>query len=79
MVFNRKSLGAFLGLLALACVAGSLAWEIVERIAGTAGTPQSLSLVVPVSFDLHVLAMSFRPNLGSLVGLGVGIVLFFLL
>ncbi|MBN2351833.1 MAG: hypothetical protein JXD23_04620 [Spirochaetales bacterium] len=60
-------------------LAGSLAWEIVERIVNVAGNALSLSLAAPLSVDLHVIALSFRPNIGTLSGAAAGIVLFFLL
>ncbi len=77
MVINRKSLAAFFGLLLLGAIIGSLAWEIVERVVNVSGTPLSLSLSSPLSFDLHVVAMSFRPNIGTFLGAVAGIVLFF--
>jgi hypothetical protein len=79
MVFNKKSVISFFGLLFLGCLIGSLAWEIVERIVNVAGTALSLSLASPLSLDLHVVAVSFRPNIGSILGAVAGIVLFFLL
>ena len=79
MVFNRKSLAPFLGLLLLGALAGSLAWEIVERIINVAGTSLSLSLTAPLSLDLHVIAIAFRPNIGTLLGAGAGSALFFVL
>jgi hypothetical protein len=79
MVFNKKSVISFFCLLFLGCLIGSLAWEIVERIVNVAGTALSLSLASPLSLDLHVVAVSFRPNIGSILGAVAGIVLFFLL
>jgi hypothetical protein len=79
MIFNRKSLPLFLGLMFLGAFVGSLGWEVVERIVQAAGNEISLSLATPVSLDLHVFALAFRPNLGTLVGGIGGIILFFLL
>ncbi len=77
MVFNRKSIAPFFGLMLLGALIGSLAWEVVERIVNAAGTSLTLSLASPISIDLHVVALSFRPNIGTLLGAVAGIVLFF--
>ncbi len=79
MVVNRKNLPLFLGLLLFGTVIGSLGWEIVERIIQAAGSSLSLTLDTPIILDVHVVALSLRPNLGTLLGGIGGVILFFLL
>ncbi len=75
MKLSRKNLSTLIGLLVLGCVAGTLAWEVVERLLAAAGVPLDLS-VGPLSVDLHAIAVSLRLNPGSLVGLAAGGLLF---
>lgn len=75
MKLSRKTLSTLLGLLALGCLAGTLVWEVVERLVTAAGTPLDLG-IGPLSVDLHVIAASLRLNPGSLVGLAAGGLLF---
>jgi hypothetical protein len=75
MKLNGKTLSSFLVLSALGCLAGSLAWELVERIASSAGVSLDLS-VGPVGFDFHVVALHFLVNPGTFLGLIGGLILF---
>jgi hypothetical protein len=77
MTLNLKTLPLFFGLLIAGLIIGSLAWEIVERIAAAAGVEFNLGMDEAVGFDLHVLAVSIRLNIGSLAGAIAGILLFF--
>ena len=79
MVVNRKNLPIFLGILIFSTVIGSLGWEIVERIIQAAGSSLSLTLDTPIILDVHVVALSLRPNLRTLLGGIGGVILFFLL
>ena len=76
MVLNRKNLPILLGLLVFGAVVGSLGWEVVERIIRAAGSDFSLTLAAPIVLDIHVIALTLRPNLGTLLGGLGGIVLF---
>ena len=64
---GKKTAGTLVGLLLLGFVVGSLLWEVIERIMSAAGVSLDLS-VGPVGFDVHALAVSLRPNPGSLAG-----------
>ncbi len=61
---------AFFGLLI-----GTLAWEIIERIIGAAGSEIDLS-VGPIGFDLDVISMYVHINPGSLLGVAAAFILF---
>jgi hypothetical protein len=78
MIFNRKSLPVFLGLMFIGAVIGSLGWEILERIIQAAGGGFSLTLEHPIILDVHVLVISLLPNIGTLLGGIGGVILFFL-
>ncbi len=78
MVIHRKNLPLLLGLLVFGAVVGSLGWEVVERIIRAAGSSFSLTLTTPIVLDVHVLALTLRPNLGTLLG-GIGGVVLFLI
>ena len=77
MKLNRKNVGTFVLLLLLGAVAGSLAWELLERLARLAGLGLSLTLQEPIQlFDLYVLALSVRANPGTFLG-GAAAAIFF--
>jgi hypothetical protein len=78
MKLSGKTVSPFLALGALGALAGSLAWELVERIAAGAGAHLDLS-IGPVGFDFHVLAIHFLVNPGTFLGLIGGVLLFRLL
>ena len=75
MKLTRKALPTLMGLLLLGFVAGTLAWEVVERLAGAVGLALDLG-IGPVSLDLHAVAVTLRANPGSLVGMVGGGLLF---
>ena len=75
MKLSKKTLGTLLGLLFLGFVAGSLLWEVLERVAAAAGLPLDLG-IGPVGFDVHALAVTVRANPGSLFGAVGGAFLF---
>lgn len=74
MKLSKKTLPTIAAVVFAAAVAGTLAWEVIERLAGAAGLAMDLS-VGPLSVDFHVLAISLRGNPGTLVGLAAGAVL----
>ena len=77
MKLSKKTLATLVALIALGAVAGSLAWEVVERVAAAAGLPFSLTTEEPLRlFDLYVLAVSVRLNPGTVLGGVAGAVLF---
>ena len=75
MKLSGKTASSFLMLGTLGALAGSLAWELVERIAAGAGVHLDLS-IGPVGFDFHVVAIHFLVNPGTFLGLIGGLILF---
>lgn len=75
MKLGGKTVASFLILGLLGSVVGGLAWEVLERIAAGFGIRLDLS-VGPIGFDLHVLAVHFLVNPGSLLGLLGGVIIF---
>jgi len=77
MKLNRKNLGTLFLLLFFGMLIGSLAWELLERLVRHLGSDFTLTLAQPIRlFDFYVLALSFRANPGTLLGLIGGAVLF---
>jgi NhaP-type Na+/H+ and K+/H+ antiporter len=79
MTLNRKSIPFFLGFSLIGLLIGSLTWEIIERIFQQSGISLTLTLSNPLLIDFHVIALSLRPNIGSLAGFLGGIILFFII
>jgi len=75
MRLTKKTLSTLLGLLFLGFIAGSLLWEVVERIGAALGVALDLS-IGPIGFDVHALSLSVRANPGSLLGVLGGALLF---
>jgi hypothetical protein len=74
MKLSKKTLPTIATVVLAAAVAGTLAWEVIERLAGAAGLAMDLS-VGPVSVDFHVVSFSLRANPGTLLGLAAGALL----
>jgi hypothetical protein len=82
MKLNRKSILSFIALSLFAIACGTLAWEILERIIRLIPDFSQFSLTMkePIRlFDIYVLSLSFRANLGTLLGMAGGVILFFLI
>jgi len=75
MKLSGKTVSSFLMLATLGAIVGSLAWELVERIASSMGFRIELS-VGPIGFDLHVVALHFLVNPGTFLGLLGGFLIF---
>jgi len=75
MKITNKNLNKFIGFLILFCVAGTLAWELLEVIINTAGLTLHLT-AGPVGFDINVISFYITANPGTLLGLGAGWLLF---
>ena len=74
--FTKKNTGLFTLLFFLGGVVGSLSWEVIERIIAYAG--DSLQLKAgPIMLDLGVIAITIEANPGTLVGICLGLLLFF--
>lgn len=75
MKLNSKNRATFASIVILAMVIGTLSWEIIERILTVAGLPIDLS-VGPLQLDAYVVAVTLRPNPGTVIGVFPGIALF---
>ena len=75
MKLTQKTLGTLIGICLLTLVAGTLTWDVLERVAALLGWSVSLS-VGPIGFDLGVVAFFIRVNPGSLLGVVPGVMLF---
>ena len=74
MKLTKKNTGAFVTVVLLGLVIGSLAWEIFERILMYADVEIALS-VGPIGLDIDVIAVWLRINPGSFAGvLGAALV-----
>jgi hypothetical protein len=71
----KKNLQPLLLFIFLGLLIGTLSWDIIERLAATAGLPFSLS-VGPVGFDLEVISFFIRFNPGTFLGTAGGVLLF---
>jgi hypothetical protein len=76
MDLKKKNFPVLLGFLCLGMIIGSLGWEIIERILASMGSSLSFTMSKPVGFDLYVIALSLRANLGTLIGALSGVILF---
>lgn len=75
MKLTARNRATFVWFLVAGLLAGSLAWELLERILSQVGLPLRLG-VGPVGFDLSVLAVSLTVNPGTVLGAVGGAVLF---
>jgi hypothetical protein len=76
---TAKTAGLFVILALAGMLAGSLFWEVIERIVRLVPAFSSFTLTVaePLRLiDLYVIAISLRANPGTFLGLVAGIVLF---
>ncbi len=76
MDLKKKNFPVLLGFLFLGMIIGSLGWEIIERITASMGSGLSLTMKEPVGFDLYVLALWVRANIGTIIGAVCGVILF---
>ena len=67
MKLSKKNLGILTRLMLLTALIGTLAWAILERIAGTVGAEISLA-VGPVGFDAFILSLYVYVNPGTVLG-----------
>ncbi|MFP4550638.1 MAG: hypothetical protein ACLFNT_07535 [Spirochaetales bacterium] len=75
MKLSSKSLPVFTRILVASLAVGTLAWELVERIIALAGRTLDLA-VGPIGFDVHVVALWFMLNPGTLLGILPAVLLF---
>lgn len=76
MDLNKKNFPILLSFIMLGMIIGSIGWEIVERLISAWGSNFSLTLENPIGFDLYVISLFFRVNLGTLLGSISGVILF---
>ena len=75
MKVTNKNLGKFTAFLLLFCVAGTLAWELLEVLLNLAGIGINLS-AGPIGFDIDIISLYMSANPGTLLGIAVGWLLF---
>ena len=75
MKLTKKNLSTFILVCILGIVAGTLTWEVIERVLSQAGMVLELT-TDPVGFDLSVLTVYVKINPGSIAGAVAGIFLF---
>jgi hypothetical protein len=75
MKLIKKNLSTFIWVCLLGIIAGTLTWELIERILSQAGIFVNLS-TDPVGFDLSVLTVYLKINPGSIAGAVGGVFLF---
>lgn len=75
MKYSTRNRGVLLRLILLGLLAGTLAWDLCERVLVHAGLIIDLG-IGPVGFDIHVLAVSVYLNPGTLMGIIGGWILF---
>jgi hypothetical protein len=76
MDLKKKNFPVLFGFLCLGMVIGSLGWEIIERLLASMGSSLSFTMKEPVGFNLYVIAVYVRANLGTILGAISGILLF---
>ncbi len=77
MKFIKKNLGSFFIILLSCILAGSLFWEILEKLLQNIGISWSLTTEYPIQlFDVYVLSISIRANPGSFIGAIAGVIFF---
>jgi hypothetical protein len=76
MDLKKKNFPVLVGFLCLGMVIGSLGWEIIERLLASMGSNLSFTMKEPVGFNLYVIAVYVRANLGTILGAISGILLF---
>ena len=75
MKISKKNLKPFILIIFLGLIIGTLAWEIVERIISQSGYDLSLN-TEPVGFNIGVISLYVKINIGSLLGTAGGALLF---
>ena len=75
MKLTKKNTGAFLLILFLGLMIGTLSWEVLERIIGLFGREISLA-VGPIGIDINVISLYIKINPGSFLGVLAGLLLF---
>jgi len=75
MKFSARNRTVLFRLIFLGILAGTLAWELCERLLSYAGVLIDLG-VGPVGIDLHVIAVSLYLNPGTLAGIAGALILF---
>ena len=77
MTLNKKNVPVFLLVIVLGVVIGSFGWEIIERALSSWGVEFGFTLREPITlFDLYVISVSLRANLGTVLGALVGVVVY---
>lgn len=72
---NKVNRTVLVKVLLLACLVGTLGWDLVERI--VQGSGLSLSLQAgPVGFDIGVIQFYLRVNPGTLLGIPGGFLVY---
>ncbi len=75
MKYSRRNRSTLFWLILLGLLAGTLAWDLVERALSYTGVIITLG-IGPIGFDLRVLAVSLYINPGTLLGGAGGWILF---
>ena len=75
MKLTKKNRAAFVLVVFLGLLIGTLAWEVLERIVALSGKHLDLT-TGPIGFDIRVVAVWIRINPGSFLGCVAGILLF---
>jgi len=75
MKLSKKNLGTFLLLLCLGLIAGTLIWELIERIISMTGFTLNLT-TDPIGFNVSVIEFYCRINPGSIGGAIAGVFFF---
>jgi len=80
MKLIKKNVPVFIAFLLMGCIIGSIFWEIFERILHLFPDFSYFTLTMKqpaVLLDIYVIALAFRANPGTLLGLIGGIIFFF--
>lgn len=72
---NKTNRTVLIKVLVLACIVGTLGWDLTERIVRVAGLSLSLQ-AGPVGFDIGVIQLYVRSNPGTLLGIPAGFLVF---
>jgi len=72
---NKTNRTVLIKVLLLACLVGTLGWDLVERIVHVAGLSLSLQ-AGPVGFDIGVIQVYVRINPGTLLGIPAGFLVY---
>ncbi|TVR89047.1 MAG: hypothetical protein EA428_11045 [Spirochaetaceae bacterium] len=72
---NKTNRAVLIKVLVLACLVGTLGWDLVERIVQVAELSMSLQ-AGPVGFDIGVIQLYVRMNPGTLLGIPAGFLVY---